>query len=187
MPTKKESNVQVMEALGTLLRNFNLTTVLMVAVIGWLVWDKYQTPAPQPSPVPVVPGPSPYVKTLDKLVGPNEAVELGDFYQSMAMVLNADGLLVEEQANVLKTVGDFDRAHQSAGILFQTVNDISGIAAVNTPIDKKLRVATGTLDPSKSLDDPKTNVRNSLIAVCKNIAEEFNPRLRDVPLNKMRR
>ncbi len=180
VPSPTVSNeISIWEAVQKL----KLQWVVVIALVGYIVYDKrddYNPPMPAPQPTPVFP----IDNTLRSLVSPAGADELGSLYHSLAFYLESDKHPVQGQREepVIKTIGDFDKLHADAMIGFQRSQNIVGISAINEPINKKLKVATGTLDPAVRIDDPSTNVRESLIATCKDIANEFDPDLKNIPL-----
>lgn len=160
--------------------------LVLVSYIGYDQWQQTNRVVPAPQPVPVVPAPG--QKTMADLVSPDAAVELANLYHAMAVVLYNDKARVEkpDETAVVQTIQNFYDMHQKAGQAFQQANKITGISAVNDPISNKLKVATGTLDPSKQIDDPAAPVRDSLIATCQQISQELDPRYAAISLNQFR-
>lgn len=165
-----------------------MNVVLILLFVGYVSYDQFVRKAPVTPPanpaVPVVPS----QKSLKDLVGPDASVELADFYFALATTVYKDTGRPEKknEGPVLKTIGDFYEMQQDAFQVFQTSTNTTGVAAINDPISMKLKTATGSLDPSRSLDDPATKVRDSIVAVCKQIAIEFDDRYAQIPLGQYR-
>jgi hypothetical protein len=188
VPSNK--TITATEALSALFSGLPIQTLLIIGLVVFVAWDRYNTNNNN-VPVTPVPSPAPYnpsQKTLKDLVSPEAAQELASFYHGMATVLYEDKgrVEVEGEGPVVKTIGDFYTMSKLATQSFQTANQITGIAAVGDPIGVKLKVATGSLDPSKSLDDPATKVRDSLVAACKQISVEFDERYSSIPVGRIK-
>lgn len=184
--TKKE--ITTWTAIQTIVQNLGLKGTLSLApwvLVAYLYFNGSLIPGPAPSPAP---GPTPATKTLRDLVSPEAAVELGDLYHAIALQLNSDGLRLDskDEKPVINTVGDFYNMSRLSMQSFQNMNNITGIAAINEPISAKLKRATGTMKPAASIDDPATKIRASLVAITKDISEEFNPDMAQVPLSTVR-
>lgn len=160
--------------------------ILILALVGYVSYDQFvnkATPQPSPVPVPVVP----VQKTLKDLVSPDAAPELASLYHQIANQLYTDKARVgkEGEGPVIPTIEVFYNFNNKASQGFNNMTGITGLAAIKSPIGERLKVATGTLNPAASLDDPTTNVRDRLIATAKQISEEFDERFKSVPLGTL--
>lgn len=156
--------------------------LLFVGYVGYNEYNKFSAPTSRPDPVPIVPAPG--QKTLGDLVSPEAGVYLADLYHAIANHLYTDKGRVgkEGEGPQTNTIGEFYALQNSAAQNFNNATTLTGLEAIKGPIGQKLKVATGSLNPSMALDDPATKVRDSLIAACKQISEEFDPRYRQVAL-----
>ena len=176
------NNNQIVISKGWLYGGAIALLVLMnVGLVAYLVFGPKNGPSPNVNPVtPVVVPPE---KTLRDLVDPTAADLLADFYHAGATNLAFDKARQgQDEDPTIQTVYEFKLAHQEAFKQFQAVHNLTGLAAINSPIDEAISIQLGSLKEDDLLDDPTLNVRNKLIQTLKNISEEFNPDIASVPL-----
>jgi hypothetical protein len=135
-------------------------TALIVMAGLYLTADKLPSMAPQP-----LPGPAPVVPTtnLSTLVPDPEArAKLSQFYSDLAVVTR--------DANCpAKTTGQWRTAYRYSVSLMQSAGRIVGVAAIDAPVDQRIRLALGGLE-DKPLDSTS---RTTLAATLDQVAFEL--------------
>lgn len=157
-----------------------LVLVINMGLVAYIIFGNKQPVNPNNPVAPV----TPVQKTLRDLVDPESATKLATLYHDLATTLKFDGPRQDrpnEGKNIL-TVYDFKQTHDVGTRKFQATHQITGLSSLARPIKEKLDIGLGNLDDDVALDDPRLNVREKLIAITLDIAQELDPEIAKYPV-----